>query len=63
MTIKKLGIVVGGGPAPGTNGVIAAVAIAPLPPPTAATAAGALVWPLVTWEGGALPYTVTASTR
>ncbi len=27
MTIKKLGIVVGGGPAPGTNGVIAAVAI------------------------------------
>lgn len=27
MSIKKLGIVVGGGPAPGTNGVIAAVAI------------------------------------
>src|SRR5262249_34683800 len=27
MTIKKLGILVGGGPAPGVNGVIAAVAL------------------------------------
>src|SRR5580658_6630633 len=27
MAIKKIGIVVGGGPAPGTNGVIAAVTI------------------------------------
>ena len=27
MAIKKIGILVGGGPAPGTNGVIAAVAI------------------------------------
>src|SRR5436305_13830846 len=27
MAIKKIGIIVGGGPAPGTNGVIAAVAI------------------------------------
>ncbi|HST23604.1 MAG TPA: 6-phosphofructokinase, partial [Blastocatellia bacterium] len=27
MAIKKIGVLVGGGPAPGTNGVIAAVAI------------------------------------
>jgi len=27
MPIKRIGIIVGGGPAPGTNGVIAAVAI------------------------------------
>ena len=27
MTIKKVGILVGGGPAPGTNGVISAVVI------------------------------------
>ena len=27
MSIKRIGIVVGGGPAPGTNGVISAVAI------------------------------------
>ena len=30
MPIKRIGIIVGGGPAPGTNGVISAVALAAL---------------------------------